>query len=240
MVLEDSHGNYGISQFREFCGSPGKTSLSTRAATESATPKKPPAKTSSDSVIGLVATSLVDLSSSSPIPNFPSSSPSVRNDRRVREWMGSNGGQSNGQGVVDKPPKRMAHQCQRANCRSDVLGFESRLSSEQSSSYLVGQPVCVVLHPQGRWDKIPQASQGSRRDLQERLRYNIVLVAQYIPGTYNNNADNLSRSIVLPEQLLLLPPITSQVLQLWGKPVIDLFCVGEFGGGFSLCLQSSS
>uniref|UniRef100_A0A8D8QAN8 Uncharacterized protein n=1 Tax=Cacopsylla melanoneura TaxID=428564 RepID=A0A8D8QAN8_9HEMI len=90
MVLEDSHGNYGISQFREFCGSPGKTSLSTRAATESATPKKPPAKTSSDSVIGLVATSLVDLSSSSPIPNLFSTSKRSY-DRCVRERMGSNG-----------------------------------------------------------------------------------------------------------------------------------------------------
>uniref|UniRef100_A0A8D8QAQ0 Uncharacterized protein n=1 Tax=Cacopsylla melanoneura TaxID=428564 RepID=A0A8D8QAQ0_9HEMI len=171
MVLEDSHGNYGISQFREFCGSPGKTSLSTRAATESATPKKPPAKTSSDSVIGLVATSLVDLSSLSPIlpsPIFPRPPQAFVRPMRPRADGEQRCGQSNGKGVQDKPAKRVAHQCQRANCRSDVLGFESRLSSEQSSSYLVGQPVCVVLHPQGRWDKIPQASQGSRRDLQDR------------------------------------------------------------------------
>ncbi|XP_026330620.1 uncharacterized protein LOC113238110 [Hyposmocoma kahamanoa] len=52
--------------------------------------------------------------------------------------------------------------------------------------------------------------------------YNIHMVAQYIPGRYNGEADQLSR-LTYPPEWHLLPQITSTIFSKWGRPVIDLF-----------------
>lgn len=54
------------------------------------------------------------------------------------------------------------------------------------------------------------------------MKYNMVLIARFIPGMYNTWADNLSRKRLLPDWHLS-PEITRRIFAHWGIPEIDLF-----------------